>query len=398
MLRFWFLAFFLLFLFPDLTWQDDRVQLSKRASGSGMVVGYYTDWNSQQLPPNKIDYSKLTHINYAFALVNTNTYAPTIQTADVLADLVNNAHQNKVRVAVSIGGWTGSAPFSAMAADASKRSQFVKQTAAFVAKNNLDGVDIDWEYPGRPTNGVTGRKDDSANFLKLLNELRQQLPKGKYISAAELVQPFDGPNGPMIDVSAFAGPLDFVQVMAYDVYGSWSSTTGPNAPFDPAKGGNEPPVSFTTAAKAWSDAKFPREKIVMGLAFYGRSAVTTTALKPSDMYGPQNKNGAQSYGSTGTAGAGGVWTWKDLRGQNILTSVNAANKGTGWQRNWDNPTRTPWLYNGKNKSFISYDDPQSLAVKVDYVRKNGYGGVMIWALNQDNGERLSAVAAGNSGR
>ncbi|KAI9594749.1 glycoside hydrolase [Syncephalis fuscata] len=398
MQRSWFLILFLLVLLPTPSWQDNSAVLSKRASGSGMVVGYYTDWNSQQLPPNKIDYSKLTHINYAFALINANTNAPTIQTANVLTDLVKNAHQHNVRVAISIGGWSGSAPFSAIAADSSKRSRFIQQTRDFVAKYNLDGVDIDWEYPGRATNGVTGRKDDSSNFLTLLKELRSQLPKDKYISAAVRVEPFDGPNGPMKDVSAFAGPLSFVQVMAYDVYGSWSSTTGPNAPFDPAKSGNEPPVSFTTAAKAWSDAKFPREKIVMGLAFYGRSAVAASALKANSMYGQQNKNVAQAAGADGSAGSGGVWTWKDLRSNKILTSTSAANKGTGWQRNWDDGTKTPWLYNDKSKTFISYDDPQSLAVKVNYVRKNNYGGVMIWALNQDNGELLSTVASGNSGR
>ncbi|RKP24076.1 glycoside hydrolase superfamily, partial [Syncephalis pseudoplumigaleata] len=237
------------------------------------------------MPPGKIDYSKLTHINYAFALVDTKTYAPTIQTASTLAEVVKHAHRHNVRVAVSIGGWSGSGPFSAMAADPSKRRRFVQQTRDFVAKHNLDGVDIDWEYPGRETNGVAGRKDDSSNFLQLLRELRSQLPKSKYISAAVRVEPFDGPNGPMKDVSAFAGPLSFVQVMAYDVYGAWSSTTGPNAPFDPVKGGTEPPVSFTTAAKAWTNAKFPRDKIVMGLAFYGRSAVAASALKPSSMYG-----------------------------------------------------------------------------------------------------------------
>ncbi|KAI8058545.1 glycoside hydrolase superfamily [Syncephalis plumigaleata] len=362
------LKLLLVLLFPVLALQNELesntaavTTLQKRASGSGIVVGYYTDWNSQQLPPN----NKLTHINYAFALIDTRTYAPTIQTTSLLADLVKNAHKHNVRVAISIGGWSGSAPFSAIAADANKRSKFVQQTRDFVAKNNLDGVDIDWEYPGRETNGVAGRKDDSNNLLALLRELRKQLPKDKYISAAVR---------PMKDVSAFAGPLSFVQVMAYDVYGSWSSTTGPNAPFNPAKGGTEPPTSFTTAAKAWADAKFPREKIVMGLAFYGRSAVAAGPLKPSSMYGPQNKNVAQSAGadgSGGSGGSGGVWTWKDLRAKQILASTSSANKGAGWQQ---------------------------LAVKINYVRKNNYGGVMIWALNQDNGELLSLVAAGNSGR
>ncbi|RKP09295.1 glycoside hydrolase, partial [Thamnocephalis sphaerospora] len=338
------------------------------------VVGYYSDWNTQQLPPDKIDYSKLTHINYAFALIDTATSAPTIQTKDTLAQVVQNAHEQGVKVAVSVGGWTGSAPFSGIAADAGKRQAFVQATTSFVKEHSLDGIDIDWEYPGRETNGVVGRPDDSDNFLKLLNELRKDLPSDKYISAAVRVEPFDGPNGPMKDVSQFAGPLDFVQVMAYDVYGSWSKASGPNAPFDPAKEGGEPPVSFTTAAKAWSDAKFPREKIVMGLAFYGRSVVTKDVLKNS-MHGQRDTNAVQAYSASG-AGAGGVWTWKDLRDNNVLASTSSANQDSGWERHWDEGTKTPWLYQAKSKTFISYDDPQSLADKVNYVRQNGYGGVM----------------------
>jgi GH18 family chitinase len=54
-----------------------------------------------------------------------------------------------------------------MTADASKRNKFVRQTRDFVTKNNLDGIDIDWEYPGHETNGVADRKDGSSNLLFL---------------------------------------------------------------------------------------------------------------------------------------------------------------------------------------------------------------------------------------
>jgi chitinase len=84
-------------------------------------------------------------------------------------------------------------------------------------------------------------------------------------------------------------------------------------------------------------------------------------------------------------------SWSSIADPNAPSS---ANKGTGWQRNWDASTKTPWFCNDKTKIFIGYDDPQGLAGKVNYVRKNNYGGVMIWALNQDNGELLSTVAAG----
>jgi GH18 family chitinase len=94
-------------LLPVLTLQDElksnTTTLCKRASGNGIVIGYYTDRNSQQLPPNKIDYRKITHINYAVALIDTNTYVSIIQTTSILADLVNNAHKHYVCVTVLIG-------------------------------------------------------------------------------------------------------------------------------------------------------------------------------------------------------------------------------------------------------------------------------------------------------
>ncbi|ORX98455.1 hypothetical protein K493DRAFT_299886 [Basidiobolus meristosporus CBS 931.73] len=47
----------------------------------------------------------------------------------------------------------------------------------------------------------------------------------------------------------------------------------------------------------------------------------------------------------------------------------------GWSRYWNNTTRTPWLFRANDKQFISYDDPQSLKIKVDYTRQSGLRGV-----------------------
>ncbi|KAI8058101.1 glycoside hydrolase superfamily [Syncephalis plumigaleata] len=360
------------------------------------------------MPAASIPFDKITHLNYGnFRLLEDGSYRPVIQTDAVLKDVVTKAHAKDVKVAISIGGWTGSRYFSPMTATAQGRKSFIDATVAFAKEYNLDGIDIDWEYPGRVgmACNVFDKENDTKNFLTLLEELRVALPKDKYISLAVRVQPFDGPNGPLADISKFAKPVDFINIMAYDINGSWGTTTGPNAPFKhPTAGGD--PLSFTQSANAWISAGFPKEKILMGLPFYGRSARATVAASANakTMYMPQLKpvpKGDRDDAPWAEPCPGapqvlsGIWKWKNMREEGLLTTASKA--GVGWERHWDNETKTPWLLNKRDGHFISYDDPQSIKLKTDYVRCNGMGGVMIWALNQDNGELLDAIDAAMDG-
>jgi chitinase len=60
--------------------------------------------------------------------------------------------------------------------------------------------------------------------------------------------------------------------MNYDIWGSWDTTVGPNAPLDdscapaPSQQG-----SAMSAVKAWTGAGFPTQKIILGVASYGHS-------------------------------------------------------------------------------------------------------------------------------
>ena len=84
----------------------------------------------------------------------------------------------------------------------------------------IDGIDIDWEYPGQQGAGQNGvSPQDSANFLAMLKLLRSSLPKSARITAAVQDVPFAGTDGnPLKDVSAFAAYLDWVNIMNYDVF------------------------------------------------------------------------------------------------------------------------------------------------------------------------------------
>lgn len=90
-------------------------------------------------------------------------------------------------------------------------------------------------------------------------------------------------------------------------------------------------------------------------------------------------------------GVSGIWRYGNLRSQGILKTPTTA--ASPWIRRWDNTTQTPWLFNPSNKTFISYDDPQSIAVKVKYAACKGLGGIMVWSVDEDskNGELLNEV-------
>ncbi|ORX77753.1 glycoside hydrolase [Basidiobolus meristosporus CBS 931.73] len=222
-----------------------------------------------------------------------------------------------VKTLFSLGGWT----------DLPKK--FINIALVFVRKNtkpdynenpdgwDLDGIGINWEYPGRSAaicNNVD--KNDSANYLILLEELRAALvaefPKEHpLLSAAVRVQPFDGVDGkPMADVSTYAPYFDYINVMC-----SWSATTRPNAPFD---------YDTTKGGDAYSFPKWPANKLVMGMPIYGCLLTATVDMNanPDNMYAAKDSvtpkgdlydtNELNSFCNKGTFYSG-IWKWQSIR-------------------------------------------------------------------------------------
>ncbi|KAG0374099.1 hypothetical protein BGX24_010839 [Mortierella sp. AD032] len=397
--------------------------LTKRATDNNLVVGYWVPWGD--VPISALDMSKYTHINYGFGVLWKGAASPATVTIDRYYDgdniqaLVTRGNTAGVPILISIGGWTGSQTFSTVAASASLRKAFINNALVFVRQNTagpdaenpngwgMDGIDIDWEYPARegaPCN--TYAPQDSANYLLLLKELRAQLDlefpaKRKLITAAVRVQPFDDASGkPMSNVSAYVPYFDWISIMAYDIMGSWSATTGGNAPFNtPPSPGD--PFSFVQSINSWRSAGWPAEKLVVGTAFYGRSQTATVNMdtqNPITMYaphaatvpkgGPGDSNESNFYCNEGTEWSG-QWKWKELRGGPL--SAGPASPSAGWTRHWDNATQTPWLFNAGTKTFISYDDVQSLTVKVNHVKSQGLKGVMLWDMSYDYNAELINV-------
>ncbi|RUS30042.1 glycoside hydrolase superfamily, partial [Jimgerdemannia flammicorona] len=192
----------------------------RKATGNGKVIAYLPDWTlGDSYSVSNIPWNKTDHINYAFGSVVSATVVNGFDSSK-LKQVVEAAHNNKVTVSLSVGGWSGGKEFSNIAKTASGRTNFVKTLVALVDNFGLDGLDMDWEFPASKDGMICNSVDpaDSKNFVALLSQLRTALPS-KILSVAAPLSPFNGPNyAPSNSVADYAAIPDmYVHLMAYDV-------------------------------------------------------------------------------------------------------------------------------------------------------------------------------------
>ena len=231
------------------------------AEGEGpfRIVGYVTAGAVLDV----IDVSKLTHINYAFLLPTKTGALKPFGSSAQLRRVVKRAAEEDVKVLISVGGWGWDDEFEALASDVDRRARFVAEVVDFVLEYQLDGADIDWEYPDAGAS--------SANFVSLMQELRNALPAGSLLTTAVVA---DAGNAAGIDPVVFEF-VDFVNIMAYDGGGTEHS-----------------PMSLAQEALAsWGAKGLPKEKRVLGVPLYARPGnLSYRKLLESD---PEAANGDQ---------------------------------------------------------------------------------------------------------
>jgi chitinase len=371
------------------------------------VVAYFTEWGIYGRKYNVADLptTKITHVNYAFAKVTAEGECAIVDSFAAIDkaypgdkwekdSLRGNFHQLQLlkkkhphlKTLVSVGGWSLSGPFSDVAGNEALRTKFAKSCVAFIKKYDFDGVDIDWEYPvGGGQESNKKRPADKQNFTLLLAELRKELDAaGKEDKRAYLLT-IAAPAGPAnyanLELDKIAEHLDWINLMTYDFHGGWDQVTGFNAPlFAPAKDATgDKQFNVDAAVQAYLKAKVPPEKLNVGVPFYGRG------------WGGVGKDGDGLGQKTAKELPKGTWEkgvydYKDL----------AANYVGKFARHWDDGAKVPWLYDAEKGVFITYDDPESMKHKAEYVKKHKLGGVMIWEASGDDakGSLLSALLEG----
>ena len=354
-------------------------ELRAGASVSSPVIVAYVFPRDNPLRQGEIEAQKLTRINYAFANIKggriVNGFAHDDQN---LASLVALKQENpSLTVLVSVGGWLWSGAFSDMSRTQRGRALFISSVVDFVGRQQLDGLDIDWEYPGMPGAENHFRAEDMQNYTRLLKELRsrfnkleKQLHRPLYVTIATGASSEFLSHTEMKKVKKY---VDTVNLMAYDYYQPDSDAiTGHHAPLytnpaDPKK------ISDDNSVQEYEKAGVPASKIVLGVPFYGHvwgqvPATNDGLFQP----GKEIPHGNASYGDGPEA---------------MLKN--------GFIRYWDPVAAAPYLYNAEKQIFFSYDDPESLALKCKYVRAHKLKGIMFWDYESDTtGALLNAVNDG----
>ncbi|KAF8845828.1 glycoside hydrolase [Paxillus ammoniavirescens] len=365
-------------IFPQST--SPHVPTSTTNTASPLLMTYYADW----APPQNMDYSLFHTIIFAFALPDSN-FALAWDTATapgLLRSLVPAAHAASVNVFLSIGGWTGSKFFSTAVSSPQNRAAFANNIYDVYNQYDLDGIDIDWEYPGQlGDQGNLESSSDAANMLEFLKVLKAKLPNTAKISAAVQDTPFAGPDGrPMKDVSAFAQVLDFVTLMNYDT-SETKQPAGPNAPlWDGCGNSSQPSQTAVAGYNAWTAAGFPASQLVLGVPAYGYvvdSSAERLSSRSSRKAVPDDSGQIQ---------------FESLISQGLLSqSSDGSFVGAGgFTRDWDSCSATPYLYSGDQ--VIPYDDTESLGMKAAWVRKMNMGGVNLFDIHGDTSEHHLTIA------
>lgn len=322
-----------------------------------IVLAYFTEY-TETLP----EVSLLTHINYAHGrfgnpktgdggIVITESKKAPIK--DVIALKSKNP---KLKVMLMIGGWGGHADgFSMMARDAAKRTAFCKSVKSLLDKHKLDGVDIDWEYPTQSADNETGcDPSDTQNFNLVLKELRETIGTSNIISFAS------SSSAKYVDWPTAMQYLDYVNVMTYDM---GAAPNGHNSPLHKSARFNH--RSWDESIDAHVKGGVPMNRQVMGVPFYGKAKKNPSDAEKIFEY-------SVKYYEIPDILQKGTY-----RGKPLARAVS---------RQWEPTSLVPYLVDGTGVNVLSYDDPESVAAKGQYVVANGMLGAMFWEYRYDTSD------------
>lgn len=375
---------------------------TEAAQDGRKVIGYFTNWSGYDRDYHVKDIvtsgaaDKLTHLMYAFGNVQGgrctvgDSWADyerpytAEESVDGVADssdpdaLRGNLNQLRklkqqypdLKVLWSFGGWSWSGGFGAAAADP---EAFAASCHELVDDPRwadvFDGIDIDWEYPN-----ACGLACDSSGFdayRELMAALRAEFGPDRLVTAAITADATDGGKLEAADYAGAAEYVDFYDVMTYDFYGAWAAN-GPTAPHSPLTAYDGiPDAGFTSdaAIQKLIGMGVPASKLLLGIGFYGRGWTGVTQAEPG---------GTASGPAPGTYEAG-IEDYKVLIDRCPPTGTVGG---------------TAYAFCGGE--WWSYDTPETIAGKMDYVRSNGLAGAFFWELTGDSadGALVSAIDSG----
>ncbi len=260
-----------------------------------------------------------------------------------------------------------------MAATAAGRTAFARSCAELLSAHSLDGIDLDWEYPvsgGAP--GTVHRPQDRQNFTLLLRAVRQALDRQGKRDGRDYQLTVAGAAGTWyldnIQPADVAEIVDHIFLMAYDIHGPWDSYADFNAPlYPPSSPAPNHQSSVSGSAAAYLEQGVPADKLVLGMPLYG-------------------------YRYNGVRGEGLYSLFTSARSIPYDALVETYLSDPAYRQFYHTEARVPYL-RGRD-SFLSYDDPRSIAEKAALAQELDLQGIGFWELSQDRTAVLieSAVA------
>ncbi len=309
---------------------------------------------------------ELTQIIYSFALLDGNSLdvEPHDEALRTLVSL--KKRHASLRVLIAFGGWGGCETCSEVFSEAENRQAFAESVLRVIQDYELDGIDLDWEFPAIP--GFPGhafKAEDRENFTALVEVLRDVLGTEYEISFAAAATPVFIERS--IDWEQVMPLVDRVNVMSYDFVAGGSTYTGHHTALYTGPGNVH---SAEHAVRLLRAMGVPPHKIVIGAAFYAR-------------------------------------VWADVPAEHGLILGRSGNFkesvafrdfveyfGDGCETHWDERASAPYRYCPDQGLYATYDDRRSVAAKTRYALEHSLGGIMFWQLAQDSEQDglLSAIA------
>jgi chitinase len=397
---------------PDHGTGDD----GREAGHQKQIVGYFIEWGvyaRQYFVKNIVtsgSAAKLTTINYAFGSVKDNAcgladpyadydkFFDATTSVDGVADswdagaLRGNFHQlqklkslyPKLKVLISLGGWTGSGGFSSAAQPANVSSFVASCISTFITDSRwaglFDGIDIDWEYPAA-CGLQCGPAEDTPNFTGMLAEFRRQLNGVRPGLLLTIAAPAAKDKYSKIELNKVQHYLNWINLLTYDFHvPSEPRTNFQSALFDTRKDPDRAlDYNVNDVVNGYVRAGVSPRKLVVGIPFYGHG-----------WQGVPNKNNGLYQPATGPAPGTYEAGSEDYK---VLKNLEAT-YGTFWDRE----AQAFWIYNPTTGIFWTYDNPRAVANKGQYIKDKfgGLGGGMFWELSGDDSQGSLLTALYNS--
>ncbi len=372
--------------------RDTGEKVNKKASN--VVMAYYVPEKDYQ--PEKLPLHQLTHIIFSFTnVIDGEMKFRHSENREKLRKLVVQREKYpELKVMIACGGW-GADGFSDMAHTQDNREKFVQSVLEFNREYQLDGIDIDWEYPGIPAANTKARPEDKENFTLLMKELREglnTLDREQILTFASAGWKRYYNN---VEIKEVMKHVDYMNVMTYDQIGASTPYTGHHTALGlinfedikdtPAakyveqrrsemrkRGFTYEPRSVERIVEFCIENGVAPEQIVIGAAFYGRAWKGV----------PPNNNGLYQPNKGSHIGWGAY---------HQIRKEFESNKN--YKRFWDPIAKAPYLYSAKDSIFISYDDSVSVRLKTAYATKKKLAGIMFWQLGNDTKDKNSLLKA-----